>query len=137
MLAAADDHLERAVASPGRHEAQAGADSDASLITQLPYAAGILNQAPDTVSEALYAALDIHCTYRADKNQVTIRATITDTTPGIVAALLADPRTGDDPPNVTPAPYDEMSAADPRAGTLRRARPIGTPTSLPVSSPAC
>jgi hypothetical protein len=30
-------------------------------------------------------------TFRGDKQQVTIRATLTDSTPGIVAALIADP----------------------------------------------
>jgi site-specific DNA recombinase len=95
-------------------QAQAASTSDAALITQLPHAAGILDQAPVEVREALYAALDIHATYRADKNQVTIRVTITDTTPGIVAALLADPRTGGGTPNRTPAQQDEMNPADPR-----------------------
>jgi hypothetical protein len=97
-------------------QAQAATDSDTALITQLPYVAGILNQAPEEIREALYAALDVHCTYRADKNQVTIRATITDSTPGIVAALLADPRTGGGTPNMTPAQPGEMNAADPRTG---------------------
>jgi site-specific DNA recombinase len=101
--------------------AQAAEGSDAALITELPYAVGILNQAPDEVREALYAALDIHATYRADKNQVTIRATITDTTPGIVTALLADPRTGGDSPGKAPAPHDDMSTADtPGAGSPSR-----------------
>jgi hypothetical protein len=51
------------------------------------------------VREALYAALNLHCTFRGDKQQVTIRATITDTTPGIVAALIADPARTPDHPN--------------------------------------
>jgi hypothetical protein len=68
-------------------QAQAGVLSDAALIDQIPYAPGLLAQAPDHVRASLYAALDLHCTYRADQNQVTIRAAITDTTPGIVAAL--------------------------------------------------
>lgn len=50
------------------------------------------------VKETGYTALaveplNLHCTFRGDKQQVTIRVTITDTTPGIVAALIADPRT--------------------------------------------
>ena len=64
-----------------------------------------------------HAALDIHAIYRADKNQVTIRATITSTTPGIVAALLADPRTGSDSSGKAPAPRGETDPADPRADT--------------------
>jgi hypothetical protein len=48
----------------------------------------------------LYAAFDVHALFRAHKNQVTITATITDTTPGIITALLNDSRTDDD--TVTP-----------------------------------
>jgi hypothetical protein len=35
--------------------------------------------------------LGIQCVYRPAMRQVTIRATLANTTPGIVAALLADP----------------------------------------------
>jgi hypothetical protein len=79
--------------------AQAASDNDPALIEQLPYAPGFLLQAPDHVREALYATLNLQCTFRGDKQQVTIRATITDTTPGIVAALIADPRTDTGSPN--------------------------------------
>ena len=44
----------------------------------------------------LYAAFGIQALYRAPLNQVTIWATITSTTPGILAALTADPRTDND-----------------------------------------
>jgi site-specific DNA recombinase len=106
-------------------QAQATSTSDAALITQLPHAAGILNQAPVEIRETLYAALDIHATYRADKNQVTIRVTITDSTPGIVAALLADPRTGGGTQNRVPAQRGEMNTADPRTGA-------GSPNETPA-----
>jgi hypothetical protein len=96
--------------------AQDDSASDAALITKLPYAVGLLNHAPNEIREALYAALDIHATYRADQNQATIRATITDTTPGIIAALLADPRTGADTSGKGPASHDETNPADPQAG---------------------
>jgi hypothetical protein len=69
--------------------AQAATVSDAALIDMLPYAPGILTTAPDDIREGLFAAFQVHCTYRADQKQVTIRATITDSTPGIVAALVA------------------------------------------------
>jgi hypothetical protein len=78
---------------------QAASDNDPALITELPYAPGFLATAPDPVKENLYAALGIQCLYRPGKRQVTIRATITNTTPGIVAALPADPRTGSDNTN--------------------------------------
>jgi hypothetical protein len=63
--------------------------TDADLIVQLPYAPALLIEAPDEIREALCAAFEVHCTYRADQDQMTIRATITDSTPGIVAALAA------------------------------------------------
>jgi hypothetical protein len=47
---------------------------------------------PAELRAKLYAAFDIHALFRAHKNQVTITAT----TPGIIAALLNDPRTDDD-----------------------------------------
>jgi len=90
---------------------QAAADNDPALITELPYAPGFLATAPDPVKESLYAALGIQCLYRPAKKQVTIRATITNTTPGIVAALLADPRTGSDNTNEPSAPFDESNTA--------------------------
>jgi DNA invertase Pin-like site-specific DNA recombinase len=76
---------------------QAAAAAPADLIDQIPYAPGLLAKVPDEIRATLYAALDLHCVYRADQRQVTIRATITDSTPGIIAALLADPRAGGDP----------------------------------------
>jgi hypothetical protein len=41
----------------------------------------------------LYDAFDIQAVYRQHMRQATIWATITDDTPGTVAALLDDPRT--------------------------------------------
>lgn len=61
------------------------------LLADAAYAPGFLLQTPDHVREALYAAVSLHCTFRGDQQQVTIRATISDTTPGIAAALIADP----------------------------------------------
>jgi len=84
--------------------AQATSENDPALIAELPYAPGFLLQAPDHVREALYAALNLHCTYRADQQQVTIRAAITNTTPGIIAALIADPRTDTGSPKRSPDP---------------------------------
>jgi site-specific DNA recombinase len=71
-------------------------ENDPTLLDELPYAAGFLASAPDTVREQLYAALDLYCLYRADKNQATIWVTLTGNTPGIIKALLADPRTDTD-----------------------------------------
>ena len=70
-------------------------------------------EAPATIREALYAAFDIQCLYRHDAGQVTIWATITDTTPGIITALTADPRTDTDTAASTPAPtlFADLQAA--------------------------
>ncbi len=87
--------------------------NDPALLDELPYAPGLLPDAPDTIREALYAAFDIQCLYREDKDQVTIWATITDTTPGIIQALTADPRTDNDIAASTPAPalFADLKAA--------------------------
>ena len=91
----------------------APAVNDPALLDELPYAPGLLNDAPDTIREALYAAFDIQCLYRQDAGQVTIWATITDTTPGIITALTADPRTDTDTAASTPAPalFADLQAA--------------------------
>ena len=91
----------------------APAVNDPALLDELPYAPGLLNDAPDTIREALYAAFDIQCLYRQEAGQVTIWATITDTTPGIITALTTDPRTDTDTAASTPAPtlYADLQAA--------------------------
>ena len=57
--------------------------------------------------------IDVQCLYRQDAGQVTIWATITDTTPGIIAALTADPRTDGDTAASTPPPalFADLQAA--------------------------
>ncbi len=107
--------------------AQDTAAADADLIAQIPYAPGLLASAPAPVQEALCAALGIHATYRADKNQITIRAVLTDTTPGILQAILADPRTDGDSPKRSPNPFAESSAAPmtTRTRNISRRRPAG------------
>jgi hypothetical protein len=77
-------------------EAQQPPTQDASLLDELPYLADALTNAPDHLKAKLYAAFDIQVLYRAHKNQATIWATVTQSTPGIVAALADDPRTDDD-----------------------------------------
>jgi site-specific DNA recombinase len=67
-------------------------DSDLSLIDELPYAPGLLAQAPDDLRERLAAAFALQAVYRQDTRQATIVLTITDTTPAIIDAILADPR---------------------------------------------
>jgi hypothetical protein len=66
--------------------------SDLSLLDELPFAPGLLAQAPDDLRERLAAAFGLQAVYR----QATIVLTITDTTPGIIAAILNDPRIDSD-----------------------------------------
>jgi hypothetical protein len=63
--------------------------------------------APIALREKLYAAFDIHCLFRQEANQATVWATITDTTPAIINALLTDPRTD----TAAPVPYADLQAA--------------------------
>jgi site-specific DNA recombinase len=73
--------------------------NDPTLLDELPYAPGLLAEAPTALRETLYAAFDIHCLYRHNAEQITIWATLTDTTPHIINAIATDPRTD----NITPA----------------------------------
>ena len=90
--AAAKAELETLTAS------QPAAD-DPDLIEELPYAPGLLADAPAELRARIYAAFQVHALYRAHLHQATITATITDQTPGIIAALITDPRTDDDSAN--------------------------------------
>jgi site-specific DNA recombinase len=72
---------------------------DPTLIDELPYAPDLLASAPTELRARLYAAFQVHAYYRAHLNQATITATITDQTPGIIQALITDPRTDNDTAN--------------------------------------
>ena len=74
------------------------AGHDPALLDTLPFAAGILDDAPARIKENLLAAFQVQALYNNNDNQVTIRATLTHDTPRTIAALLADPRTDDDSP---------------------------------------
>jgi hypothetical protein len=58
----------------------------------LPYLAGQIADIPADLIEALLNALDIQILYRPEQHQATICATLTDTTPATITALLNDPR---------------------------------------------
>ena len=77
-------------------QATAPQASDPALLDELPQAAALFDQAPEHIKEQLCAAFDIQVLYRDDRQQATIWATITDTTPQAIADLLADPRTDHD-----------------------------------------
>ena len=72
-------------------------EDDPAALDELPYAAAAFNDAPEHVKARIYAAFDIQVLYRAPIKQATIWATITPTTPGIIAALTTDPRTDNAP----------------------------------------
>jgi hypothetical protein len=83
-------------------------DNDLSLLDELPYAPGLLTQCPPELQERLIAAFDMQAVYRPDMNQATISLTITDTTPGIVQAIINDPRTDNDTSG-TASPHPDTS----------------------------
>jgi hypothetical protein len=66
--------------------------SDPALLDALPILGDILTQAPPGLTEQLFEAFHLHAVYSKQHQQVTIRVTITDTTPHTVTQLLADPR---------------------------------------------
>jgi hypothetical protein len=72
------------------------ADKDLDLIDELPYAPGLLASAPDHMREIIAAAFDIQCVYRPDQKQATVVLTITGATPGIITALITNPRADHD-----------------------------------------
>ena len=65
------------------------------------------------LQELIAAAFDIQCVYRPEIKQAIIVLTITDTTPGIIDAILTDPRTdhGSDAATSTAAFGDMAHAA--------------------------
>ena len=86
---------------------------DHTLLDELPYAAAHLTDAPAHLRARLYDAFDIQALYRQPMKQATIWATITDTTPGTIAALLTDPRTDNDTfGNLQPAPIAASTIQD-------------------------
>jgi len=122
----------------GALAAQASTVTDADLIAQLPYAPALLIESPDEIREALCAAMEIHCTYRADQGQMTIRATITDSTPDIVAALVAALAAHTDAANRPPDGCSDPQAAVPAAahGTAKRSpTPCAVPQAAAIAAP--
>jgi site-specific DNA recombinase len=86
-------------------------DTDLSLIDELPYAPGLLAEAPDDLRERLAAAFAMQAIYRQDTPQATIVLTVTDTTPGIIDALLTDPRIDHDTAATRPSQAEPASPA--------------------------
>ena len=82
---------------------------DPGLLDALPLlTAGALADAPPRLLAQLYQALDLQFLYNKQDNQVTIRAILTDTTPGDLATLITTLR-DDNPATGTPAPATDSS----------------------------
>jgi hypothetical protein len=73
----------------------------------------VLAHAPDRIKQALLTAFDTYALYNRETDQVTIRAVLTQDAPGIIAALLADPRTDDDTSQHATPPAIKTPAQDP------------------------
>jgi hypothetical protein len=82
-------------------EADTTPASDPRLIDLLPEIAGNLADLPAEIQAELFAAFDIHILWNPPMRQATFNATITDTTPGIITALLT--RADQDGPAATAA----------------------------------
>ena len=102
--------------------------SDPSLLDELPFLGDILTSAPVGLTERLLDAFDVQAVYNRDKNQVTIHATLTDTTPQAIKDLLTDPRADHNrQPASAPAPQDHVghltghTGSSPRASTANAA----------------
>jgi hypothetical protein len=104
-------------------QATAPQGNDPTLLDELPTAASVLAGAPPRIKEALLAAFDIYALYSKDTNQVTIRAVLTEDTPGIIAALLNDPRTDNDTSQHPTPPADQTPAQD-TVSQLGRGTPV-------------
>jgi len=83
--------------------------SDLDLVTLLPEVAAGLDELPADLQAELFAAFDIQIAWNAPIRQATIHATITDTTPSIVTALLARATGSHAPATSTAAPNDATS----------------------------
>ncbi|HVB45185.1 MAG TPA: recombinase family protein [Streptosporangiaceae bacterium] len=88
-------------------------DTDPGLLDALPLLGDILDQAPGRLQQQLYDAFGIQVLYRHHLNQVTIYATITDTTPATLTAIISD---SDTPARATPAQRHSAHATTAHAG---------------------
>jgi hypothetical protein len=105
--------------------------NDADLLDELPELAGRLADLPPGLQARLFAAFDIQILWNPPMRQATIHATITDTTPGIITALLT--RAGDDDPTGSAA--DTASAPDDSHATSND--PFSGLSRLPIERKRC
>jgi hypothetical protein len=92
-----------------------GRADDVDLLDELPELTGHLDDLPEHLQAALFAAFDIQVVWNQPMNQVTFYAAITDTTPGTVTELLAltggDPASAETGPAPTQAPATSINTA--------------------------
>ena len=90
----ADKHAEREKTGTElkalRNDTSGGSDLD--LLDDLPELSTHLADLPPRIQAQLFAAFDIQVLWNPPMRQATFHAAITDTTPGILAALLPRPR---------------------------------------------
>jgi site-specific DNA recombinase len=96
---------------------------DPALLDELPHLTTTLAGAPAPLIEDLLTALDLQVLYRPEQDQATIWATLTDTTPQTINALLNDPRTSTTLPGLHPAgPFADLPQDPPVHRIHRQAR---------------
>ena len=97
--------------------------NDLDLVTLLPEVAADLDELPADLQAELLAVFDIQIAWNAPMRQATIHATITDTTPGIVKALLARATDSHAPATSTAASDSAATSTDtstlPGQGSVR------------------
>ena len=107
-----DTQLKTLASDPGR-------GNDPDLLNDLPELSGRLDELPEHIQAALFAAFDIQVLWNPPMNQATFHATITDTTPSLITDLLA--RASDDPSNAaTPTTSNNPGAGFTRLPMLRK-----------------
>ena len=98
-----------------------------NLVSLLPEITANLAALPPGLQAELFDVFDIQIIWNAPMRQATIRATITDTTPSIVTALLA--RAGDDPAT--------QAAATPTTSTDTSPAPLQGSIHIPICRKLC
>jgi hypothetical protein len=83
--------------------------SDPALLDELPTLSDIITGAPATLIERLLAIFDLSAVYNRDQHQLTIHATITETTPPSHPRPIRRPPRRPQPANIRPPPYRARS----------------------------
>jgi site-specific DNA recombinase len=83
---------------------------DPALLDALPLLGNLLADAPARLQQQLYEAFDLQALYKKNMHQVTMHVTITDSTPGAVAAIIND--AGGHPAHTTSGPAEQAHISD-------------------------